>query len=368
MATSWRRTGCSRWICGAGAARAGWPRSSASPALEADVLARTMDLPRLAAAEDDRLPAETRGLFEAFSAGVNAAIRGGARWRRAPHRVRSPRLRARSLDCARLRALRHRVALAADRPAVGHQRPRIREAHARRGAALRRVHRDTCDRCGRPIDRAGRCGDCPRGRPAASPSSRSRSRRPARAPASVPPSAGRRRRAPRFAPAGARPDGRQQQLGRRRVQLEVGPAGHRQRSAHALRVGLVVLRDPPFGPRVRLRRRRVRRLPRAHLRTEPSRRVGHHEQHLLAARPVPRSPIRRPSSRTRGDHRGARPREAPVRLGSDPPSAVRSPTGCCRSPQRQSGPVSHAMGRPVGVRLAVGPAPAQPRRRPSTRR
>lgn len=41
--------------------------------LEADVLARTMDLPRLAAAECDRLPAETLALFEAFTAGVNAA-------------------------------------------------------------------------------------------------------------------------------------------------------------------------------------------------------------------------------------------------------------------------------------------------------
>lgn len=44
------------------------------PAIDADILARTMDLPRLAAAELDRLPDETRGLFEAFAHGVNAAI------------------------------------------------------------------------------------------------------------------------------------------------------------------------------------------------------------------------------------------------------------------------------------------------------
>jgi penicillin amidase len=42
--------------------------------LEADVLARTMDHPRLAAAEFERLPAETGELFDAFAAGVNAAI------------------------------------------------------------------------------------------------------------------------------------------------------------------------------------------------------------------------------------------------------------------------------------------------------
>ena len=41
--------------------------------LEADVLARTMDHPRLAVAELHRLPAETRALFDAFAAGVNAA-------------------------------------------------------------------------------------------------------------------------------------------------------------------------------------------------------------------------------------------------------------------------------------------------------
>ena len=41
--------------------------------LEADVLARTMEQPRLAAAELARLPGETRALFEAFAAGVNAA-------------------------------------------------------------------------------------------------------------------------------------------------------------------------------------------------------------------------------------------------------------------------------------------------------
>ncbi len=42
--------------------------------LEADILARTMDMPRLAAAEYARLPDETRGLFDAFALGVNAAI------------------------------------------------------------------------------------------------------------------------------------------------------------------------------------------------------------------------------------------------------------------------------------------------------
>jgi Penicillin amidase len=38
-----------------------------------DVLARTMDFPRLAAAEHNRLPAETRALYGAFADGVNAA-------------------------------------------------------------------------------------------------------------------------------------------------------------------------------------------------------------------------------------------------------------------------------------------------------
>ena len=42
--------------------------------LEVDVLARTMDLPALAVAEYDRLPDETRDLFDAFAVGVNAAI------------------------------------------------------------------------------------------------------------------------------------------------------------------------------------------------------------------------------------------------------------------------------------------------------
>jgi penicillin amidase len=41
--------------------------------LDVDILARTMDLPRLAVAEFDRLSVETRALFEAFAAGVNAA-------------------------------------------------------------------------------------------------------------------------------------------------------------------------------------------------------------------------------------------------------------------------------------------------------
>jgi penicillin amidase len=45
--------------------------------VEADVLARTIDLPRLADAEFGRLPVETRALFEAFADGVNAAIRAG---------------------------------------------------------------------------------------------------------------------------------------------------------------------------------------------------------------------------------------------------------------------------------------------------
>jgi len=42
--------------------------------VEADILARTMDHPGLAAAEYDRLPEETRDLFDAFADGVNAAI------------------------------------------------------------------------------------------------------------------------------------------------------------------------------------------------------------------------------------------------------------------------------------------------------
>src|SRR5438105_2079894 len=42
--------------------------------LDLDLIARTLDLPNLAVAELARLPDETRQLFEAFAAGVNAAI------------------------------------------------------------------------------------------------------------------------------------------------------------------------------------------------------------------------------------------------------------------------------------------------------
>ena len=131
-ATPRPRTGCSRWTCAGAARTAAWRRCWVRMASKPDVLARTVDLPGLARAELDRLAPETRALLDAFAAGVNALAEQTAD--RPPIEFDLLGYRPEpwtALDCGRLRRF---LALAAHRPAVGDQHPRVRRADPRPGA------------------------------------------------------------------------------------------------------------------------------------------------------------------------------------------------------------------------------------------
>ena len=223
-------------------------------AFDYDLLVRTVGLHRIAAEETARLPAETAERYEAFATGVNALYRGVPR--PAADRVRPARLSAGALAAARLDCAAGRVSLVSHGAVSGDCGARAGQARPGRGCPLRSL----------PNPRGDRRDD-------------SASRRV-------------RERGQRHGPGGAaagrdRRRHRQQQLGRRPEPQRFRRGARGQRSAHRLRLAVLLVSSPPGRRTVQRGGGRICGGAGHHLRSQPARRLGHHEQHQLAARSLP---------------------------------------------------------------------------------
>ena len=300
--------------------RADWPRCSARPAWRPTSWPGRSICRGLADAEFERLPAETRALFDAFADGVNAAIRAATD--RLPIEFDLLGYAPEPWTGARLRPLRRLVAMAAHRPAVGDQRPGGRQAAPRRGRSTtrssryQREHDDEIDRAGGRIDGArraaltARCRLAPCGASAGEAGGRL---------------AGR---------CGCRPAS-----GRSRSRTLAGAASFADRSVGGSNNWVVagsrsksgkpiVASDPHMPYEAQSSFYEVHLsggsfdvagagfvgYPGAHVRADATSRVGDHEQPLLAARPVPRDRSGRRDLRAATRTIAVRGRAEPIQL------------------------------------------------------
>ena len=238
--------------------------------LELDLLARTVGLRRIAEAEWQRLPEETRKLLQAFTDGINALMeetrdRPPIEFDLLDYRPEpwSP------IDCLTIES-EFRWYLTGRFPVI--VMPELARSVLGDGPLYQAFLRTRAGRGEHPA--AGIVSARPLRRAAGG----HRGRRPAR------------RRG-------------QQQLGGGRQAHALGQADGGQRSAHRLRGGVMLVRGPPVRRLVPGGGDGVCRDAGGDVRPQRARRLGLHQQHLLAARPVPGEdrpgpsgllPVRRP--------------------------------------------------------------------------
>ena len=253
--------------------------------LALDIVARTVGLRRIAEAEWERLPTETRSLLEAFAKGINAVIEESAG--RLPIEFDLLDYAPGAVVAGRQPRHRRGVPLLPHRALPGHRHPGAGQAHPGRGAALR----------------------------------------------GLPPGRGRRRehRAPRQLRDGPARDGsgRRRSAGRSAIPHEGQGSNNwvagRPADSRAASPWSPAIRTSP-SPRVscwyeahlsggsfEVAGHRLRGHAGGDVRPHAAHRLGRHEQHLLPARPLP------------GAHRPGAPRRLPPRrrLGARPRAASR---------------------------------------------